>query len=153
MTMKKPEPTSVDGNEQMTRRKVLAWLTGFGLFGSAIVAAFSDLIFIKPRATYGQPNRFSIGKPDTFPPGSRIALEQRRVCIVRDGAKMAAISTTCTHLGCTVQYEAQADRIHCACHGGVYNAYTGANVSGPPPRPLKRFNVTVGENAVEVSRA
>ena len=64
----------------------------------------------------------------------------------------ASLSAVCTHLGCTVQYEPQADRIHCACHGGVYNAYTGANVSGPPPKPLKKFNVVVGENSVEVSR-
>ena len=65
----------------------------------------------------------------------------------------ASLSAVCTHLGCTVQYEVQADRIHCACHGGVYNAYTGANVSGPPPKPLKRFNVVVGDDSVEVSRA
>jgi cytochrome b6-f complex iron-sulfur subunit len=64
----------------------------------------------------------------------------------------ASLSAVCTHLGCTVQYEPQADRIHCACHGGVYNAYTGANVSGPPPKPLKRFKVAVTETAVEVSR-
>jgi cytochrome b6-f complex iron-sulfur subunit len=64
-----------------------------------------------------------------------------------------SLSAVCTHLGCTVQYESQADRIHCACHGGVYNAHTGTNVSGPPPRPLKKFKVTVNETAVEVSRA
>jgi cytochrome b6-f complex iron-sulfur subunit len=70
----------------------------------------------------------------------------------QDG-RWVAMTAVCTHLGCTVQYEPQADRIHCACHGGVYNAYTGANVSGPPPKPLKLFNVTVNENGVEVSRA
>jgi cytochrome b6-f complex iron-sulfur subunit len=64
-----------------------------------------------------------------------------------------AMTAVCTHLGCTVQYEPQADRIHCACHGGVYNAYTGANVSGPPPKPLKQFKVAVNEASVEVSRA
>jgi len=64
-----------------------------------------------------------------------------------------ALSAVCTHLGCTVQYEPQADRIHCACHGGVYNPYTGANVSGPPPKPLKLFKVAVSEAGVEVSRA
>ena len=64
-----------------------------------------------------------------------------------------ALSAVCTHLGCTVQYEPQADRIHCACHGGVYNAYTGANVSGPPPKPLKLFKVAVSDTSVEVSRA
>ena len=64
-----------------------------------------------------------------------------------------ALSAVCTHLGCTVQYEAQADRIHCACHGGVYNPYTGANVSGPPPKPLTQFKVAVGDAGVEVSRS
>jgi len=64
-----------------------------------------------------------------------------------------ALTAVCTHLGCTVQYEPQADRIHCACHGGVYNPYTGANVSGPPPKPLKLFKVAVNEAGVEVSRA
>jgi len=64
-----------------------------------------------------------------------------------------ALSAVCTHLGCTVQYEPAADRIHCACHGGVYNAYTGANVSGPPPKPLKLFKVAVNQTGVEVSRA
>jgi cytochrome b6-f complex iron-sulfur subunit len=63
-----------------------------------------------------------------------------------------ALTAVCTHLGCTVQYEPQADRIHCACHGGVYNPYTGANVSGPPPRPLKLFKVAVSDTGVLVSR-
>jgi len=63
-----------------------------------------------------------------------------------------ALSAVCSHLGCTVQYEPQMDRIHCACHGGVYNAYTGANVSGPPPKPLKLFKVAVNQTGVEVSR-
>jgi cytochrome b6-f complex iron-sulfur subunit len=70
----------------------------------------------------------------------------------QDG-RWISMTAVCTHLGCTVQYEPQADRIHCACHGGVYNAYTGANVSGPPPRPLKLFKVAVNEAGVDVSRA
>ena len=46
----------------------------------------------------------------------------------QDGS-WVALSAVCTHLGCTVQYEPQANRIHCACHGGVYDPRTGANVS------------------------
>jgi hypothetical protein len=75
----------------MPRRRVLAWLTSVGLFGSVVLSAVSNLVFIKPRATYGQPARFAIGKPDDFPSGKRISLDVKRVCIVRDGAKMAAI--------------------------------------------------------------
>src|SRR6185437_10182058 len=63
--------------------------------------------------------------------------------------RWVALTAVCTHLGCTVQYEADADRIHCACHGGVYNAYTGTNVSGPPPKPLKQFKVAVGDAGVQ----
>jgi cytochrome b6-f complex iron-sulfur subunit len=72
--------------------------------------------------------------------------------IHHDDGRWVALTAVCTHLGCTVQYEQQADRIHCACHGGVYNAYTGANVSGPPPKPLKLFKVAVNEVGVQVSR-
>lgn len=63
-----------------------------------------------------------------------------------------ALTAVCTHLGCTVQYEPGPNRIHCACHGGVYNPYTGANVSGPPPKPLRLFKVVVSPAGVQVSR-
>jgi cytochrome b6-f complex iron-sulfur subunit len=69
----------------------------------------------------------------------------------QDG-RWIALSAVCSHLGCTVQYEPQADRIHCACHGGVYDPYTGANVSGPPPKPLKLFKTSVNDTGVLVSR-
>jgi cytochrome b6-f complex iron-sulfur subunit len=72
--------------------------------------------------------------------------------IHHEDGRWISLTAVCTHLGCTVQYEPQADRIHCACHGGVYNAYTGANVSGPPPRPLKLFKVAVNDTGVQVSR-
>ncbi len=64
-----------------------------------------------------------------------------------------AMDAVCTHLGCTVQYQPDRDRVYCACHGGVYDARTGANVGGPPPRPLRLFKVSVGPAAVVISRA
>jgi cytochrome b6-f complex iron-sulfur subunit len=67
--------------------------------------------------------------------------------------KWVALSAKCTHLGCTVAYEADKKRIFCACHGGTYDPETGKNVSGPPPRPLKSFVIKdVNETAVVVSR-
>jgi cytochrome b6-f complex iron-sulfur subunit len=64
-----------------------------------------------------------------------------------------AFSAVCTHLGCTVKFEPQLNRIHCSCHGGVYDPHTGKNVSGPPPKPLKVYKVSVGATNVVVSRA
>ena len=64
-----------------------------------------------------------------------------------------ALGAVCTHLGCTVQYQPTKNRIYCACHGGTYDPRTGANTGGPPPGPLKRFNVKVAADAVLVSKA
>jgi cytochrome b6-f complex iron-sulfur subunit len=63
-----------------------------------------------------------------------------------------ALDAVCTHLGCTVAYQPDKGRIHCACHGGVYDPKTGANVSGPPPKPLRPYRVDVSEKGVLVSR-
>lgn len=140
--MKKIAPTIEDGNE-ITRRKALSWLSGFGLLGSAIVAAAANFIFIKPRATYGQPNRFGIGKPEAFPSGARISLDARRVCIVRDGDKVAAISTTCTHLGCIVATSETG--FACPCHGSRFDQ-DGNVTGGPAPRPLQWYQVNLAPN-------
>ena len=100
--MLKKKPTTDDQPEPLTRRKVLSWLSGFGLCGSAIITVFSNFTFIKPRVTYGQPNRFSIGRPEDYPArhahcaGGAAHLHRAR------RRKLAAISTTCTHLGCIV---------------------------------------------------
>ncbi len=149
--MKTPmKPEADESGDAVTRRKVLSWLSGFGLFGSLIITALSNLIFIKPRATYGQPNRFAIGKPEDFPSGARISLDTRRVCIVRDGDKMAAISTTCTHLGCIVAVSETG--FSCPCHGSRYDQ-DGNVTGGPAPRALPWFQVSLAPNGeIEVDK-
>jgi len=129
--------------EKASRRSFLAWLSGVGLLGSLAVSALSNLIFLKPRTTYGQPNRFNIGRPEDFPPGVRMAIDPKRICIVREGNKLAVISTTCTHLGCIV---APSDTgFACPCHGSRYD--TDGNVTGgPAPKPLPWYQVTLQPN-------
>lgn len=48
--------------------------------------------------------------------------------------KVAAFSAICTHMGCTVA--PQGSKLDCPCHGSVYDAFTGKNLSGPAPSPL-----------------
>ncbi len=142
--IKNPTKPTTDGSpEDMNRRRLLSWLSGVGLCGSAIIAAASNLVFIKPRATYGQPNRFAIGKPEDFPSGARISLDTRRVCIVREGDKVGAISTTCTHLGCIVGVSGTG--FACPCHGSHYDQ-DGFVTGGPAPRALSWYQVTLAPN-------
>jgi quinol---cytochrome c reductase iron-sulfur subunit, bacillus type len=44
-------------------------------------------------------------------------------------------NVNCTHLGCPVNWQAEAQIFLCPCHGGVYYA-DGTVAGGPPPRPL-----------------
>ncbi len=62
-----------------------------------------------------------------------------------------AMSATCTHLGCTVQYRPDLREIWCACHNGMYDL-NGRNISGPPPRPLEAFDVQVRGDDIFVRR-
>ncbi len=137
--MTEPEPTE----GQITRRRMLNWLSSFGLFGSAVVSIFSNLVFIKPRATYGQPNRFSIGKPEDFPSGTRITLGEHNICVVREGEKMCAISTVCTHLGCIVSTSETG--FACPCHGSRYDQ-DGNVTGGPAPKALPWYKVSLAPN-------
>lgn len=57
-----------------------------------------------------------------------------------------AFSAICTHRGCTVA--PAGSEIKCPCHGSVYKASDGSNVSGPAPRPLDTVAVKVVDGQV-----
>lgn len=128
---------------QPSRRSVLTWFTGAALAGSGAISALANFVFIKPRATYGQPSRYSIGRPDDYPSGVRLSLDQHRVCVVRDGSKLAVISTVCTHLGCTVAISDTG--FACPCHGSRYDQ-DGNVVGGPAPKSLAWYEVSLAPN-------
>ena len=64
-----------------------------------------------------------------------------------------ALTAVCTHLGCTVQFDKERKAIYCACHGGMYDPRTGANISGPPPKPLVNYKAQILPGKVVVTRA
>ena len=60
-----------------------------------------------------------------------------------------ALSSICTHQGCTVNYSVQTNRFPCPCHGSVFNA-DGSVVNGPATAPLKRYTVTKEGNILTI---
>jgi Rieske Fe-S protein len=66
-----------------------------------------------------------------------------------------AFNAQCTHLDCTVEYRREKKDIFCGCHEGIYDL-NGRNISGPPPRPLQSYQVTLrgdsGREEIIVSR-
>ena len=134
------------------RRRMLALTSLFGLAGAALMASVSNLLFFRPRVTYGEPSRFKIGRPATFPLGTRLPLAAQRVTILRTQLGMAAISTTCTHLGCVVSTTEVG--FDCPCHGSRFDP-DGTVLGGPAPEPLPWFQCSLtpnGEVEVDTSR-
>lgn len=130
------------------RRRMLALTSLFGLAGAALMASVSNLLFFRPRVTYGEPSRFKIGRPATFPLGTRLPLAAQRVTILRTQRGIAAVSTTCTHLGCVVTTTDIG--FDCPCHGSRFDP-EGTVLGGPAPEPLPWFQVSLTPNGeVEV---
>jgi cytochrome b6-f complex iron-sulfur subunit len=75
------------------------------------------------------------------------------ILIHHDDDSWTAVSAVCTHLGCTAGYDPAKKIIFCPCHGGTYDPHSGANLGGPPPKPLDRFTVKINDGKAVVSRA
>ena len=56
-----------------------------------------------------------------------------------------ALSTVCTHLGCTPNWLEAEQKFKCPCHGSGYYK-TGVNFEGPTPRPLERFAISLADD-------
>jgi cytochrome b6-f complex iron-sulfur subunit len=133
-------PGAAPGGREHGRRKFLTLLTGGALAGCAAAAGGASLVFLRPRVTYGPPSKVVLGRPGNYLPGSQVALPEAKLVLRRDGDRFCAISTVCTHLGCTVTPTESG--FDCPCHGSQYDE-RGDVIGGPAPRALAWFRVTV----------
>ena len=60
--------------------------------------------------------------------------------LIKDATGIYAMTTICTHMGCTVGLPA-GTRITCPCHGSQYDL-GGGNLVGPATAPLVHFAVS-----------
>jgi cytochrome b6-f complex iron-sulfur subunit len=136
-------------------RRVVNLLLGTGLLASAASFLYPILKYLVPPKLPDLGNdtvlaaKVSELKPNTakiFHFGSRPG-----ILVETAPDKYHAMSATCTHLGCTVQYRPDLHEIWCACHNGMYDL-NGRNISGPPPRPLEVFDVQVRGDEIYVRR-
>jgi Rieske Fe-S protein len=71
--------------------------------------------------------------------------------LTENGQDFTVMSNVCTHLGCRVRWIPEQGEFFCPCHNGVYSK-DGSVVSGPPPRPLDRFETKVEDGVLYVKR-
>jgi cytochrome b6-f complex iron-sulfur subunit len=137
------------------RRRVIEILLGGGLLASLASFIYPVLRYLVPPAVVdlggdqivaAKLNELKPNSGKIFRFGSRPGM-----LIMNSDGTYRALSATCTHLGCTVQYRSDLREIWCACHNGIYDL-NGRNVSGPPPRPLDVFDVHLRGDEIVVSR-
>lgn len=146
-----PQPRPPDAG----RRRFVNIILGTGLLASAASFLYPILRYLVPPKLPDLGGdavlaaKISELKPNTaktFRFGTRPGL-----LIQTASGEYRALSATCTHLGCTVQYRSDLREIWCACHNGMYDL-NGRNISGPPPRPLEVFEAQVRGDQIFVRR-
>ena len=143
------------GNQGVSRRRFLDYLLGTGLLlWLASVLYPVTRFLIPPQLAAADVTSVEAAKVDELAPNSfKIFRFGRKPAILvrRSDGSYRALSARCTHLDCTVQYQPDTEQIWCACHNGRYDT-DGRNVSGPPPRPLERYEVVVKGEKVMVRK-
>ena len=71
--------------------------------------------------------------------------------LTMDGRDYIAMSNVCTHLGCRARWVTDRDQFYCPCHAGIFDR-EGYVVSGPPPRPLDRYEVEVEDGQLFIGQ-
>lgn len=140
----------------VTRRSFIQFLLGFSIV-STVVGMLTPVVgYLLPKsAGASSSGPVEVGKVEDFPAGQAkiVSVNDKPVMIINNKTGgMKAFSAICTHLGCIVSWNDRKSTIQCPCHDGFFNPVTGAVVSGPPPKPLPAYEVTVREGKVLVGK-
>ena len=129
------------------------WPTLSGGFGSKIRVGSLDAILSRTREAkepvYVPEGRFYL---QPYPRASLRAAEEVYSGGVLGGMNhgIVALYQKCTHLGCRVPWCKASQWFECPCHGSKYNR-VGEKQTGPAPRGLDHFPVTISNGVVTVN--
>jgi cytochrome b6-f complex iron-sulfur subunit len=150
----KPAPAKAPAKPPVkSRRFFLAAMFGswFAIAWTAFTASMLAMTlgtvrFLFPNVLSEPPSKFKVGDPQQYEDGKVVErFKDQGTWIVKNGGIIYALSTTCTHLGCTPNWLEREGKFKCPCHGSGFKI-TGVNFEGPAPRPLERWAIAIGED-------
>lgn len=143
-------------DKKITRREFL----NLGILASIAVAASSGIYtvlkYLYPPAEAPQQagENMLVAKVEEVPDGGTFLFRYKNKPSILLNSKngIIALNIVCPHLGCIVKWEESKHVFLCPCHAGIFDA-SGSVISGPPPAPLKKLNVTIKEGKIYVGEA
>jgi cytochrome b6-f complex iron-sulfur subunit len=150
------KPTAPAAKASMPRRSFLSWMTlaWTAFTASMLAAATATGRFMFPNVLFEPPPTFKAGFPTEYQVGivDERFKQKFAVWLVRtaydkwaNSSGIYALSTVCTHLGCTPNWLQAEQKFKCPCHGSGYYI-TGVNFEGPTPRPLERYAISLADD-------
>lgn len=156
----------------MQRREFLSWV-GLGVLASSLPVAIAACQSTEPTADTASDAGATAPEADAAPRadgfaeiGTVTALDEagflsdktfqgEQVVVIRDPADdsaVVAVNSLCTHQGCSVTWDGDAQVFACPCHGSQFNP-DGTVASGPANTPLETFMAMVEGDSVLVKVA
>lgn len=138
-------------NDLGKRRAVCKACLGCLTVGTAGAIGYPMISFL------GFPQRLAFGKPlevslDELPRGQAQYAQLRGrpivVVVTEDGPRV--LSASCTHLGCSVVWDAAESVFRCPCHGAIFDA-GGEVLGGPVNAPLKKIPFEIEDGRLIVT--
>ncbi len=140
---------------KITRREFLNYVLGGGILALLGSAGYPIVRYITPpKGVETQASSVVAAKVGELAPDAGKIFkfgDKPGILINSPTGELVAFNAVCTHLNCTVQYDSRAKSILCACHNGRFDL-NGKVISGPPPRPLEKYDVNIRGEDVVVSK-
>ena len=145
-----PKPAAAKPAPAEDRREFLvmsafaaAWIA---FSGTMLAMTLGTVRFLFPNVLSEPPTTFRAGDMNNYEPNKvddkfkEVGAWVIRARDERNRDVIYALSTTCTHLGCTPNWLEGDKKFKCPCHGSGFRI-SGVNFEGPAPRPLERYAI------------
>ncbi|OGF14874.1 MAG: hypothetical protein A2W00_05865 [Candidatus Eisenbacteria bacterium RBG_16_71_46] len=151
-TQQQPNAAPPDG--PTSRRGFLTWLTRafLGLWGLGAAGVIGAYVKAPERGERIAQRLVRVGLLDDLRIGEGRLVRHgiTPFFVVRlDQSRIVALSAVCTHVRCILGFDRERRILVCPCHDGRFDL-AGNVISGPPPRALPSYTVSVRAGEVFV---
>jgi cytochrome b6-f complex iron-sulfur subunit len=148
----KPAPAKPADKSPTRRFFLLAWFGSWftiawvAFTGSMLALVLGTVRFLFPNVLSEPPTSFRAGDASGYEDNKvDDKFKEQGAWVIRAKDErnrdiIYALSTTCTHLGCTPNWLEGEKKFKCPCHGSGFKI-SGVNFEGPAPRPLERYAI------------